>query len=110
MKPCPNCQVFVAGNAELCSNCGYSFASYMQEKLLTGIAWLDIFLGVLAGLISPFVFLVGAIVALVLYFTLRRTYSAFARGLLIGLVIIGVVVLGGLALCIGIIAMSTKPH
>ena len=106
MKPCPNCQQPVSLQAALCPNCGCILFPSVQERLMTGIAWVDVFLGVLAGLASPFLALVGFVVAIVLYFVLRQTYTAFARGLLIGILIIAALGLGVLALCFGMVAVS----
>ncbi|HLK60570.1 MAG TPA: zinc ribbon domain-containing protein [Chthonomonadaceae bacterium] len=106
MKPCPNCQQPVAWTATFCPNCGYVLMPAPQERLLTSIPWVDVMLGILAALASPWFMGVGLIVAIVLYFVYRSTYTYFARGLLIGLIVLGVLILGGLALCIGIIATS----
>ena len=109
MNSCPNCQQPVPIHATFCPNCGFVLTPPLaQELLLTNIRWLDIVLGAGLGLVSPFVMLIGFIAAIVFYFVLRKTYAAFAKGMLIGLIAITVLFLGGLALCIGLIASG--PH
>jgi hypothetical protein len=69
-------------------------------RLLTGRAWLDTTLGIVAAMGSVFLFCIGVAAPVVLYFVLRQSYPALARGLGYGLMTLGAIVLGLLAICV----------
>lgn len=123
MQPCPNCGELVDTDKTMCPNCGRSLTpSPVPDsdiwppppegvvapqpvpppvgKLITGKNWGDYALGIVSGLGSMFVFGVGLLLIPILYFTMRRTYPMFARGLgHVGLFYV-VILLGLLAVCL----------
>jgi hypothetical protein len=95
--------------AKYCPHCGSPFWPTGAKRLLTGYEWLDILLGALAAFVSPAVFGIGFLLAIVCYFALRDTYPAFARGLLIVILTWVVIVLGAFVVCI-VLMSSGRTH
>jgi hypothetical protein len=127
MQPCRNCGALIPANVARCPNCGAGFYNPpVPPVTFTGQGWLDTVLGLVISLIAPGVissFLarfsntqtigfalpilwwVGSVVA---YFSLRRRYSLFATGLLVGILfwlvcalLIGLLILGIFLICSG---------
>ena len=115
MSYCPNCGQPIEGQRHVCPFCGFEQPPLpalgsgppQAGKLLTRRAWLDTTIGVLGAVVSPFVYCVGLIVALALYFALRQRYPAVSRGLGYGLLTVGAVFLAVLAIFLASIVQGT---
>lgn len=130
MQPCPNCGELVEADKTMCPNCGRSLTpppvpaddiwppppegfvapqptAPPVGKLITGKPWGDYALGIVSGLGSVFMFGIGLPLIPILYFTMRRTYPMFARGIgHVGLLWL-VVLLGAFIVCMaGLINFS----
>src|SRR5690242_4345028 len=110
MQNCPNCGQPVEGDARVCPHCGAGLTPPLpvlqgppprpQVSLLTGAAWLDVVVGLLAVFGSLLLMGIGVVIPFVLYFILRPRYPVFARGMGYGLGAIAVLILGAFALCV----------
>lgn len=110
--PCANCGEPVDEGQRICPHCGReqppplpvlegrTLSGELMGRLLTGVAWLDIVLGIIAGLGSPFLYGIGLIAAPLLYFVMRPHYPIFARGLGYGMLAFAAIFLGLVAWCI----------
>ncbi len=115
MSHCPNCGTPWMPGAAVCPHCGWQrpdaawppaptggfvqLPPPLQGRLLTGRAWADVTLGVLATLLSSLVGGLGIVVMPILYFVLRPGFPVFARGIGYGLIGIGALILGAIAWC-----------
>ncbi len=99
-RPCPNCGSLYDPASRVCPNCGAAGPAAPNGRLVTGNAVADGFLGFVVGFFSWFLYVVGAIALLILYFSIKRQYPAFARGILMGLFAFLVIMLGLFALCL----------
>jgi len=113
---CPNCGTEWPTGAEACPHCGYrrsDLASWPptpegfitpplppEPRLVTGKAWGDMTLGVGITFASFIPYCLGMLVMPILYFTLRRNYPYFGRGIGYGLLVGFVVLAGALAWCL----------
>lgn len=83
-------------------------------QLITGKAWADLILGLVATLLSSFLGGLGLVVMPILYFVLRPNFPVFARGIGYGLLVmlllgaVGVVV--GILLVVGLANSFTEHH
>jgi zinc-ribbon domain len=105
MPNCPNCGQPVEAGASLCPNCGAPTRPLPARRALTGIDWLDLTLGFLLAVLSFAVFGVGILGAVAAFFVTREKYPGIARGLQFGMLTVGALVLGALAICV---AMFTQ--
>lgn len=116
MSHCPNCGTAWTPGAAACPHCGWQppgaswppapTSGFVQPppppppgRLLTGRAWVDMTLGVLATLLSSLVGGLGVVVMPILYFVLRPGFPVFARGIGYGLLGVGALILGAIAWC-----------
>lgn len=116
MSHCPNCGTAWPPGAAACPHCGWQppgaswppapTSGFVQPppppapgRLLTGRAWVDMTLGVLATLLSSLVGGLGLVVMPILYFVLRPNFPVFARGIGYGLLVVGALILGAIAWC-----------
>ena len=108
ITPCPNCGAPWPPGAGVCPNCGFVRPAWPPPagrvapappvpRLITGKAWGDLTLGIGLSFLSNFLAGAGFLLMPVLYFTLKRNYPVFARG-------IGYGILAGLALLLGAFA------
>ena len=110
--PCANCGEPVDAEQRICPHCGREqppplpllegkrLPGEPMGRLLTGMAWLDILLGIIAAFGSLFLWGIGLLAAPILYFVLRPSYPIFARGIGYGMLGFVVILLGLLALCL----------
>jgi hypothetical protein len=100
-RRCPSCGGAMGAGQSQCMQCGSVPAyAYQPRMLITGSVMGDRIFGYLVGFFSWFVYGIGALGALVLYFVLTRSYPVFARGLGFGLLTMIVLVMGLFAICI----------
>jgi hypothetical protein len=98
MEICKNCGHTLEKTGMVCPNCGYSprhlnSGSPSQEWVL----WI---LGFVLGFISIFIPPgLGPLILIAVYFSIREKHVMFARGLGYGLLTLGIVGLGAVALC-----------
>lgn len=85
-------------------------APLVPETLMTGRAWLDMTLGILTVVLSCLLPLLGALIALVVYFSIRTKYPVYARGILYGLAALAVLLLGAFTVCLFGIGALSLPH
>ena len=104
---CPNCGQPIEPERRMCPHCGHEqppLPVLTREKprgqLVTRSARGDVTLGVTASVISMLLPGIGLLAPLILYFVLRGSYPAFARGMGYGLLGVLALSLGLLALCI----------
>jgi hypothetical protein len=110
--PCDNCGEPVNDDQRICPRCGReqppplpvlegkALSGQEIGRLLTGVAWLDIVLGIVAVFGSLFLYGIGLLAAPILYFVLRPRYPIFARGLGYGMLAFAAILLGLVAWCI----------
>jgi hypothetical protein len=98
LKTCPHCHQLLEESVGYCPHCGEVLAPPVG-KMITGKGWLDTILGVLAVIGSLFLYFIGVLAMIPLYFVLRQSYPHFARGVKIGLFTTLALLLGALALC-----------
>lgn len=106
--PCPNCRNLVEVGRRLCPHCGAEQAPLPvlqgepqpELKPMSGHIWLDVMLGVFTVIGSCLGYGIGVVIPLVLYFVLRPKHPYFARGLGWGLLGVGAILLGVLAICL----------
>ncbi len=110
---CPNCGQPIEPERRMCPHCGREqppmpvlTGEKPREQLLTRSAGLDVTLGVVTTVLSLLFAFVGVFAPLVLYFVLRGSYPAYARGLGYGLLVTLALFLGLLALCIGVVSLG----
>jgi hypothetical protein len=114
LRRCPNCGQGVPEGVTLCPNCGAAVpptptlrgAPPEPERLMTKHRWLDVTLGLLTVVGAFMLFGVGVLVALLIYFVVKKSYPVYARGIGYGLAFIGILLFGALAWCVGCIAVS----
>jgi len=116
LSHCPNCGTPWTPGAAACPHCGWQppgaawppapVGGFVPPppprppgRLLTGRAWADMTLGVLATLLSSLVGGLGLVVMPILYFVLRPGFPVFARGIGYGLLGMGALILGAIAWC-----------
>lgn len=115
LSHCPNCGTPWPTGAAVCPHCGWQqpdaawppvpIGGFVQTppptqgRLITGKAWADITLGVVATLLSSAIGGLGLFVMPILYFVLRPNFPVFARGIGYGLLGILALILGAIAWC-----------
>ncbi len=116
MTHCPNCGTLWTPGAAVCPHCGWQPPGStwppapvggfvppppprLPGRLLTGRAWVDLTLGVLATLLSSLLGGLGIVVMPILYFVLRPGFPVFARGIGFGLLGVLALILGAIAWC-----------
>ena len=116
LSHCPNCGTIWTPGAAACLHCGWQppdtawppapTGGFVQPppppppgRLLTGRAWADVTLGVLASLLSSLLGGLGLVVMPILYFVLRPGFPVFARGIGYGLLGVMALILGAIAWC-----------
>ena len=98
---CPYCGGGMAVGQGQCHQCGTVLGAIHQPRvLLTGSAVGDRIFGFAVGFFSWFLYGLGGIGAIILYFILQRNYPVFARSLGFGILSIVVILLGAFALCL----------
>lgn len=110
VKYCPHCGRPVDEGQRFCPHCGSEQPPLpmlgggsepaQTGRLLLGAAWADVGLGFLTFILSVMLFGIGMLLSLLLYFVLRSTYPAYARGIGYGLLLVAVLLLGLLAVCL----------
>ena len=97
-RVCPNCRQPYEKDPQFCPHCGFNLDPIPHHKYVAGSSIVD---GILAFLLcvlcAPMV--VTMLVPLVLFFVMDKRYVGFRRGMLVGMILFGVLVLGALALC-----------
>jgi ribosomal protein L24E len=111
MIQCPNCKRLTLAETRVCPHCGEEIPPQpnLDGQVVRVIArkpplrgfkdWAMATLGFLVGLLSPFLFGIGYILAGAFYFFCRDKSEPFVRGLGAGLLAIVVLMLGAFALC-----------
>jgi len=118
MRKCPNCGTPAADGATLCAHCGAAVPPLptvggpapAPGRLMTNVAWLDVVLGVLTTVAATMLFGIGILLAVVAYFTMRASYPSYARGLGIGLAVLGLAFLGLFGVCVYGLSSSGGIH
>jgi len=107
IRTCINCGSGVPSGARVCPNCGAnvppepSLAPTPPAKLATGRGWLDVVLGIFLGLFSYALFGVGAVVGMLVYFSIKPTYPVLARALGWTLLVPALLLAGAFMICTG---------
>lgn len=120
--PCPNCGQPWPPEVPVCPNCGYlrpagsswlptpggqpATRPRLPSKLVTGSATGDVLLGLGISALTFVSLGIGFLVIPILYFLMRRQYPVFARGLGFGWIAGTALLLGALAVCIGLLSQS----
>ncbi len=120
-QQCPVCGTPMEPTAPFCPQCGTAMAMLMKPtRTLTGIGWLDVLLGVIIGFSAlmtigwvglllfnavaqgwVWIAIFEVVLAVGLYFFIRRFYPLMARGLAISGLLLLLLVLGIFWLCSG---------
>jgi hypothetical protein len=96
---CPVCGAFNDPRQKVCAQCGTQLSGRGPGQVMAGSETADKIIGFLVGLFSICLYGVGGLGALVLYFVVKNSYPAFAKGIGSGLLTVLVVGLGLFAVC-----------
>jgi hypothetical protein len=97
---CPYCGGGMAPGQAQCLQCGTVLGySHQPRMLITGSLMGDRIFGFVVGFFSWFLYGIGALGAIILYFMIQRSYPVFARSLGFGIFSIVIILLGAVALC-----------
>ncbi len=97
MDYCGNCGQALSGPGTVCANCGY-YPLPKQAESGAAREWGMGILGFVLAFVSV-ITIVGPLVLIAVYLSIRESQPAFARGLGFGLIALVVTGLGAIALC-----------